>query len=114
MNYLEIVTRQEALATEMEKLNEEMQTLQHTRIECAKDHESLSVERKLTSGLEIQVDLDYSTADKDIFLLTKIGEDTGTAFSVEDYNEFSQFFSKYNDAILSYMSEITKDETEEA
>ena len=114
MNYTDIVNRQEALAKEMEKLNEEMQTLQHSRIECAKDHENFSVDQTLTSGLEIQIDLNYSTGDRDIFLLTKTGDDTGMSFGVEDYNEFSQFFSKYNDAILSYMTEITKDDADEA
>ena len=107
MNYTEILARQEALAKEMDEL-------QQARVQCAKNKESLSVDQTLTSGLEIQIDLDYSTGDKDIFLLTKTGDDTGMSFTVEDYNEISQFFSKYNDAIFSYMSEITKDETEEA
>lgn len=103
MNYTEILDRQEELAKEMD-------ALQQARIQCAKDHEPLAVTQTLTTGLEIQIDLNYRTADKDIFLLTNPGEDCGMSFGVEDYNEISQFFSKYNDAIFSYMSEITKDE----
>ena len=105
MNYTEILARQEELAKEMDEL-------QQARVQCAKNKESLTVETTLTSGIQLHVDLDYATTSKEVFMF-KLDGDT-MYFGVEDYNEMSQFFSKYNDAIFSYMSEITKDETEEA
>jgi uncharacterized membrane protein YfhO len=104
MNYIEILARQEELAKEMDEL-------QQARVQCAKNKESLSTDQKLTSGKYIAIELAYNTGYRDIFTLED-GEGTTLTFTVEDYNEISQFFSKYNDAIFSYMSEITKDDAD--
>jgi hypothetical protein len=97
----------------MMERQQELQELQQQRTAVSQQHENLSVNHTLTSGLEVQVDLDYSTTGSNIFLITNSGEDTGVTFSAEDYNEMSQFLSKYNDAIFSYMTETTKDEADE-
>lgn len=111
MNYVEIVDRQSVLEAEMMERQEELQKLQQERIACAKKHEDLHTSFALTSGGVVDLDLDYKSEDARIFTLTVEGE--SVYFSPEDYNEMSNFFSKYNDAIFSYMSEIRKVEEDE-
>lgn len=112
MNYVEIVARQSVVEAEMMERQEELQKLQQERIAVAQAHEDLLVEHTLTSGSKVSIELGYDKGDENIFTL---GDGNHTVeFSAEDYNEMSQFFSKYNDAIFSYMSEVTReDEVEE-
>lgn len=106
MKYLEIIARQEAIEGEMHERQAELQELQSKRIALAGTHEDLNVISTLSSGTTIGINLNYEHGDTAIF---KMHDSESMAhFSVEDYNEMSQFFSKYNDAILSYMTEKTK------
>tara|TARA_R110000824_G_scaffold198546_4_gene382564 strand:+ start:298 stop:660 length:363 start_codon:yes stop_codon:yes gene_type:complete len=116
MNYVEIIARQEELQTELNALQAE-------RIASAQSHTSIKTSTMLTSGTELTLDLDYDSRyqDDQIIMLDDAPESGGdrTAgetiyLSVEDYNEISQFLSKYNDAIFSYMSEITKTDDDDS
>lgn len=115
MNYIEIVDRQSVVEAEMMERQEELQSLQQLRIAEAKKHEDLAVTHKLTSGKEVRIDLNYTDGDDEtnIFDIEDAGEECSLSFSPEDYNEMSNFFSKYNDAIFSYMTEITKVEEDD-
>ena len=106
MNYVEIVNRQSVLEAEMMGRQEELQSLQQQRIACAQKHEDLATDLDLTSGGSVGLDLNYDSKESNIFTM-RFGYDF-VSFSPEDYNEMSNFFSKYNDAIFSYMSEIRK------
>ena len=112
MTYVEIVARQSVVEAEMMERQEELQKLQQERIAVAQAHEDLIVTHELTSGKRVQIDLEYATGDARIFTISEdLGDNVvNISFSAEDYNEMSQFFSKYNDAIFSYMTEITKDD----
>lgn len=110
MNYIEIVERQSVIEAEMMERQEELQALQQQRIAVAQAHEDLHVDHTLTSGSTVGIDLNYKGAETSIFTLNDGRNDSYASFSAEDYNEMSQFFSKYNDAIFSYMSEITKED----
>lgn len=113
MKYLEIIARQEALEGEMHGCQAALQDLQAKRIALAGTKEDLHTTTELSSGIVVDLDLQYEGGDTNIFTLTEDG--TSTVFSVEDYNEMSQFFSRFNDAILAYMTEKTKvEEGEEA
>lgn len=97
MNYVEIVARQEELQTEL-------QELQQARIKCAQDHEDVVAAH--AGNVSIELTLKYDEKNSDIIYLNKDGGEV--RLSVEDFNEINQFLGKYNDAIFSYMSEITK------
>ena len=98
MNYVEIVARQEELQTEL-------QELQQARIKCAQSHEDVHADHEGKS-ISVGLDLNYESKATEIITLKK-GDDY-VSLSVEDFNEINQFLGKYNDAIFSYMSEITK------
>ena len=106
MNYVEIVARQSELEAEMMERQEELQKLQQERIAVAQQHEDLQASQVLSSGDSVDISLQYGGGDSNIFCYNQDGKTV--VFSPEDYNEMSQFFSKYNDAIFSYMSEISK------
>jgi hypothetical protein len=107
MNYVEIIARQEELQTELNALQAE-------RVASAQSHTTINTGTKLTSGLELVLDLNYDHHDAQIISLHHDDEPVDTYLSVEDYNEISQFLSKYNDAIFSYMSEITKTDDDDS
>mgnify|MGYP003637964811 CR=1 FL=1 len=107
MNYVEIIARQEELQTELNALQAE-------RVASAQSHTNINTGVKLTSGLNMNLDLNYAGHDAQIISLHHDDEPIGTYLSVEDYNEISQFLSKYNDAIFSYMSEITKTDDDDS
>lgn len=113
MNYVEIVARQSVIEAEMMERQEELQSLQQQRIAVAQAHEDLHVDHDLTSGAVVGIDLNYKNGDACIFSFRDT-ESERVTFSAEDYNEMSQFFSKYNDAIFSYMTETTKVDEDEA
>lgn len=97
MNYVEIIARQE-------EIQAELVTLQEQRIASAQGHESFNTESEV-DGTTVALSLDYDgRSDK---IITVSAGDQSVSLSVEDYNMVSQFLSKYNDAIFSYMSEIT-------
>lgn len=104
MNYVEIIERQEELQKEMQELQEE-------RVKIAQSHMSFKHQIKINDKLDIYLDLDYDKKDERIL---SIATDTDAIhLSVEDYNHISAFLQKYNDAIFSYMSEITKEDEDD-
>ncbi len=112
MNYTEIITKQEALAAQMEASKAEFDELTKARIAVAQTHTNLAAAHNV-DGLEIDLTLDYNERDAEILTLTR-GDECIT-LNVTEFNGISAFLGKYNDAIFSYMSEITKkEETDEA
>ncbi len=112
MNYIEIITKQEALAAQMEANKAEFDELTKARIAVAQSHISLEAEHKV-GDLEIELDLDYDERGEHILSLLR--GDNHINLTVTEFNGISAFLGKYNDAIFSYMSEITKKvEDEEA
>jgi hypothetical protein len=114
MNYIEIIARQEALQIELNALQAE-------RVASAQSHENILESIYLTSGTKLTIDLDYNMRSDQVIILSEDEEEGGDHtsgedifLSVEDYNEISQFLSKYNDAIFSYMSEITKTDDDDS
>ena len=102
MNFVEIVERQL-------ELQKELQELQQARIASAQAHEDVHADHEGES-ISVGLDLKYESKATDIITLKK-GNDY-LSLSVEDFNEVNQFLGMYNDAIFSYMSEITKVEAE--
>jgi len=100
MNYVDIIARQEELEVEMKEL-------QAARIAAAQAHEDIIVSESIGNGASVELHIDYGTKDSDIIVLNK---DDGICLTVEQFNKINQFLGKYNDAIFSYMSEITKTE----
>ena len=107
MNYVEIIARQEELQTELNALQAE-------RVASAQSHTNITTSTTLSGGLKLTLNLDYDEQDGLIIALGDEDEPVDTYLSVEDYNEISQFLSKYNDAIFSYMSEITKTDDDDS
>lgn len=110
MNYVEIVARQTELEAEMMASNEELQDLQRARIACAQANEDLSITHE--GAVTVALTLDYSSDNKEIVAVTK--GDSTINLTVEDFNEINMFLNPYNDAIFSYMSNITKEEEDDA
>ena len=106
MNYVEIIARQEELQIE---LNE----LQEARIKCAQSHEDITVELELGESITVELTMDYDSRSLGIITLTDTREGDIVLLSVDQFNKINQFLGKYNDAIFSYMSEITKVDTDE-
>ena len=106
MNYVEIIARQEELQIE---LNE----LQEARIKCAQSHEDVTAELDLGEGITVELTLDYDFRSLDIICLTDTSDNDMVLLSVDQFNKINQFLGKYNDAIFSYMSEITKVDADE-
>ena len=98
MNFVEIVNRQL-------ELQKELQELQQERIASDQAHEDVHADHEGES-ISVGLDLKYESKATEIITLKK--GDTYVSLSVEDFNEINQFLGMYNDAIFSYMSEITK------
>ena len=57
--------------------------------------------------------MDYDSRSLYIISLTDTSDDDTVILSVDQFNKINQFLGKYNDAIFSYMSEITKVDADE-
>tara|TARA_R110002153_G_scaffold1367_4_gene7049 strand:- start:137 stop:463 length:327 start_codon:yes stop_codon:yes gene_type:complete len=104
MNYVEIIARQEELQIELNALQAE-------RVASAQSHTSIATETH-GDGVTVGLTLDYKDLSEKVINVTTGGQTV--LLSVEDYNMISQFLSKYNDAIFSYMSEITKTDDDDS
>jgi len=100
MNYVDIIARQEELEVEMKEL-------QAARIAAAQAHENVIVSESIGNGTSVELAIDYENMDSDIISLHE-DKSFSICLTVEQFNKINQFLGKYNDAIFSYMSEITK------
>ena len=101
MNYVDIIARQSELEVEM-------QELQAARIAAAQSHENIFAKEDISDNVSVELDINYDNMDASIINIDDHAMEAALFLTVEQFNKINQFLGKYNDAIFSYMSELTK------